>query len=57
MTKSNNLGYFILFFYRTSMIVCLKVVYKYEIILVIFVILLINIKFVVKYHFNGLAAA
>jgi hypothetical protein len=57
MTKSNNLGYFILFFYRTSMIVCLKVVSKYEIILVIFVIILINIKFVVKYQFNGLAAA
>jgi hypothetical protein len=41
------------------MIVCLGVVYEYDSILVILIdnILLINIKFIVKYHFDGLAAA
>jgi hypothetical protein len=39
-------------FYRGSMVVCLAIIYKYEGILVILIgnILLINIKFVVKYH-------
>jgi hypothetical protein len=42
----------IIFFYRSSMVVCLEIVYKYEIIFVILIddILLINIKFDVKYH-------
>jgi hypothetical protein len=40
------------FFYRGSIVVCLGVVYEYESILVILldVILLINMKFAVKYH-------
>jgi hypothetical protein len=39
-------------FYCGSIIVCLRVVYEYESILVILtgVILLINMKFTVKYH-------
>jgi hypothetical protein len=45
MTRSNGLEYFILLFYRSSMLVCLGVVYNYESILVILidVIVLINI--------------
>jgi hypothetical protein len=53
MARFNDLECFILsFFYRSSMVVCLEVVYKYESILVILIddILLINIKFDVKYH-------
>jgi hypothetical protein len=51
MTKSNSLECFILPFYRNSMLVCLGVVYEYESILVILIdVLLINIKFDVKYH-------
>jgi hypothetical protein len=48
MTK--NILYYI--FYCDSMLVCLEVVYEYESILVILIdiILLINIKFAVKYH-------
>jgi hypothetical protein len=51
MARSNSLEYFMLFFYRDSMIVYLEVVYKYESILVILnnVILLINMKFIIKY--------
>jgi hypothetical protein len=39
-------------FNRGSILVCLEVVYRYESILVILIdiILLINIKFTVKYH-------
>jgi hypothetical protein len=49
MTRSNDVEYFILFF---IVVVCLGVVYEYDSILVILidVILLINIKFTVKYH-------
>jgi hypothetical protein len=52
MARSNELEYFILYFYRGSMIVCLEVVYEYKSILVILIniILLISIKFIVKYH-------
>jgi hypothetical protein len=47
MARSNSLEYFIL-----PLVVCLGVVYKYESILLILidVILLINMKFAVKYH-------
>jgi hypothetical protein len=46
MTISNRLDY------HDSIVVCLGVVYEYESILVILIniILLINIKFTVKYH-------
>jgi hypothetical protein len=49
MTRSNDLKYI---FYRGGMIVCLEIVYKYESILVILIdiILLINMKFDVKYY-------
>jgi hypothetical protein len=53
MARSNSLECFILpFFYRGSIVVCLGVVYEYESILVILIdaILLINMKFAVKYH-------
>jgi hypothetical protein len=52
MSRSNDLKCFILLFYRDSMVVCLAVVYEYESIFVILidVILLINMKFAVKYH-------
>jgi hypothetical protein len=52
MGRSNDQKYFILYFYRDSMLVCLEVVYEYESILLILIdiILLINIKFAVKYH-------
>jgi hypothetical protein len=48
MAKSNGVEYFILFF----VIVCLGVVYECESILVILidVILLIIMKFAIKYH-------
>jgi hypothetical protein len=47
MIRSNGVEYFILFFYRGSMIICLEVVYESESILVILIdiILLINMKF------------
>jgi hypothetical protein len=53
MTRSNGIEYFILLFYRGSMIICLAVIYEYDDILVILIdaiLLIINIKFVVKYH-------
>jgi hypothetical protein len=52
MSRSNDLKCFILLFYRDSMVVCLAVVYEYESIFIILidVILLINMKFAVKYH-------
>jgi hypothetical protein len=52
MARSNSLEYFILLFYHGSMVVCFGVLYEYESILVILidVILLINMKFTVKYH-------
>jgi hypothetical protein len=52
MARFNGLEYFILPFYHNSMVVCLEIVYEYESILVILidVILLINVKFAVKYH-------
>jgi hypothetical protein len=52
MDRFNGLEYFILFFYHDSIVVCLEVVYEYKSILVILinVILLINIKFSIKYH-------
>jgi hypothetical protein len=52
MNRSNGLKYFIYLFYRGSMVLYLGVVYKYKSILVILihVILLINMKFAVKYH-------
>jgi hypothetical protein len=52
MARSNGVKYFILLFYRDSIVVCLGVVYEYESILVILtdVIILINIKFTIKYH-------
>jgi hypothetical protein len=51
MVRSNSLEYFILLFYCGSMIVYLELVYKYESILVILIniILLINMKFIIKY--------
>jgi hypothetical protein len=52
MSRYNGLEYFILFFYRGSIVVCLGVVLEYVSILVILIniILLINIKFAIKYH-------
>jgi hypothetical protein len=52
MNRSNGLKYFIYLFYRGSMVLSLGVVYEYKSILVILihVILLINMKFAVKYH-------
>jgi hypothetical protein len=52
MARSNGVECFILHFYRSSIVVCLGVVYKYESILVILidVIILINMKFAIKYH-------
>jgi hypothetical protein len=52
MDRFNELEYFILFFYRDSIVTCLEVVYEYESTLVILinVIFLINMKFPVKYH-------
>jgi hypothetical protein len=52
MTRSNSLECFILLFYHASMIVCLEVVYEYESILLMLIdiILLINMKFIGKYH-------
>jgi hypothetical protein len=52
MARSNGLECFILFFYRGSMVVYIEAVYEYENILVILidVILLINMKFSIKYH-------
>jgi hypothetical protein len=37
MTKSNGIECFVLFFYRVSIIVCLAVVYEYDVILVILI--------------------
>jgi hypothetical protein len=53
MVRSNSLEYFILLFYRGSILVCLGLlVCEYESILIILtdVILLINMNYVVKYH-------
>jgi hypothetical protein len=52
MARSNSLKYLILYFYHDSIVVCLGVVYEYESILVILIhiILLINMKFVIKYY-------
>jgi hypothetical protein len=50
MTRSNSIECFILYFF--IVVVCLGVVYEYESILIILIddILLINIKFITKYH-------
>jgi hypothetical protein len=52
MDRFNGVECFILFFYHDSIVVYLEVVYKYKSILVILIniILLINIKFSIKYH-------
>jgi hypothetical protein len=50
MAKSNNLHCFILPFF--IVVVCLVVVYEYKSILIILIniIILINMKFTIKYH-------
>jgi type IV secretory pathway VirB3-like protein len=52
MVRSNGFKYFILFFYRDNMFMCFGVVYEYASILVILIniIVLINIKFIIKYY-------
>jgi hypothetical protein len=42
MTRFNSLEYFILFFYRDSIVVCLTVVYEYESILEILINVIFN---------------